>query len=136
MGRFKRDAKRLEQVAPSIGHLAGIGAEHDRVFRDESVGERDAKTAGQMVVACSGLPKGGIDAARRAMSLFIAFSGDGHDGFQHVSHMRGREPVVAMSALAATEMRRLSGSFAKCSLAVARETPASPPVRWLSTRGR
>jgi hypothetical protein len=76
--------------------LGGFIVEYDVFVFSEKVGEIDAETARQMIVAnayvaqFSGLPR------QRSVARSI-FERDGHDTVKHLCHLRGCELEIPMS---------------------------------------
>src|SRR6516164_5971251 len=86
-----------EFLAGARDHAAVL-AEHDVPLPSECVGERAAKTAGDMVVA--GARGAQLFAAVPAWAITLRrVDGDHHDAFDHARDLRRAKPKITMAAL-------------------------------------
>jgi hypothetical protein len=91
-------AKVGEEFLAGARDHAAVLAEHDVLMPGECIGERDAKTAGDMVVA--GTRDAQLLAAVPAWTIPLRrVDGDHHDAFDHARDLRRAEPEITMAAL-------------------------------------
>jgi len=98
--------------------------EHDVVVRGEEVGEIDAESTGEMIVANSRVLKL-LGLTRQRSVSWPVFKGDSHDAVEHLGDLRRREAEIAVSAVPYRRKQPRLGQFRKMGAGRLRGDPRS-----------
>src|SRR5512143_3179634 len=93
--RRQVEAELREKSGPRRRDLGGLVAHHDVLVRDQRIGEINAETAGEVVIADSSRAELACSTGEGAVARPV-FERDGHDPVEHLGDPRRREPEIAV----------------------------------------
>jgi hypothetical protein len=97
--RVNVDSHSVEELDAGVGYQTGIARQFRVATRHQSICERNAQTAGKMVVARPRRPERYVSRTHEERSLTVQAGCHLHDAFDHLRDRLRREAVVAMPAL-------------------------------------
>jgi len=93
------DSHSVEELDAGVGYQSRIARQLSVATCHEGICERNAETAGKMVVARSRRSEGYVSRTDEERSFTLQAGCDLHDAFDHLCDRLRREAVVAMPAL-------------------------------------